>query len=568
MLLPFLLLLTLALIVGGALTLGQWIELRKHQGILGLSLATGLALWGSLHFVLGLFGWISGWSLGILLLVLGGWGLWQHRNQLLDFRSPWAWLALPPLILCLYPSVAFDATLYHLPYAEAFYQGGDLPFMGELRYPVFPQLGELLFLPGWSWLGAGAARLSQALAFLATAIILFEGIREKSDPADGKLAAALWLGTPLALWLGSVAYVDATLTLFVCAGFAVLGRPTLPRRSLLAGILFGAAAGVKYLGLFFGGVAGIWFLVESWRRRSIRPTVTYSVVGAAVAGPWYLRNFWLTGNPLFPFYPKLFGENPWVVNYGSSSLGESGASLGSSLGEALVFLVRTPWSSWMDREVFHWAPPIHPLWLILPLFVVLWLGRRSTRPWALLLLFYGAFWLTAGRDLRYLLPILPLLCYFSAAELNHWFQDTRIRGAFIVFALAPSLLWAGYRLYRQGPPPLSTKARQAYVVSIRPGAAALFSLEGEKDKTVYGLYGEHLSFFAPGRYLGDLFGPYAFSRLEKASSRGEAHRELKTMEADYLLVLRKESRPFEDWKRVEGLELLAEEQLWLLFRVQ
>src|SRR4029434_8849657 len=54
----------------------------------------------------------------------------------------------------LYPPLAFDEILYHLPFAESFVCSGELSFLSDLRVPVFPGLGECI--QAELWLCAGA----------------------------------------------------------------------------------------------------------------------------------------------------------------------------------------------------------------------------------------------------------------------------------------------------------------------------------------------------------------------------------------------------------------------------
>ena len=75
----------------------------------------------------------------------------------------------------------------------------------------------------------------------------------------GWLAAALFLGNPIVVYLAGTGYIEAGLTLFVTAGLFCLdrwrsagGRGWL----ILAAVLTATACDVKYLGLFFLGIAG------------------------------------------------------------------------------------------------------------------------------------------------------------------------------------------------------------------------------------------------------------------------------------------------------------------------
>src|SRR6202035_4034231 len=51
----------------------------------------------------------------------------------------------PLLLLALYPPIDPDPGSYHLRIARGFMQNPGLPFFANLRFPVFPQLSELLF---------------------------------------------------------------------------------------------------------------------------------------------------------------------------------------------------------------------------------------------------------------------------------------------------------------------------------------------------------------------------------------------------------------------------------------
>ncbi|HJX29832.1 MAG TPA: hypothetical protein VJ885_18170, partial [Thermoanaerobaculia bacterium] len=115
---------------------------------LALPMVVGLAVLGPLLLLLGFLGLLSRGPLLLLLMVvhLAGLGAWKEivgetRAWLGDRRRWWMTLGLsvasaPFFLLALYPPTAFDETLYHLPFAEAFVRTGGVPFLPELRYPV------------------------------------------------------------------------------------------------------------------------------------------------------------------------------------------------------------------------------------------------------------------------------------------------------------------------------------------------------------------------------------------------------------------------------------------------
>ncbi|HEV7517719.1 MAG TPA: hypothetical protein VGR07_15575, partial [Thermoanaerobaculia bacterium] len=161
-------LLALVLLAGTAWVLGRLLlgslPLASGWEKVGLPGALGIAGLAHLAFLLGL---AHGLSRPALLLVLAaihaaGWrrGIWGDlprraaplltqgggtRPRVAVAALGALLLGLPLFVLALYPPTAFDATLYHLPDARAFARAGALPFLQELRFPVFPQLDEALF---------------------------------------------------------------------------------------------------------------------------------------------------------------------------------------------------------------------------------------------------------------------------------------------------------------------------------------------------------------------------------------------------------------------------------------
>jgi hypothetical protein len=74
------------------------------------------------------------------------------------------------------------------------------------------------------------------------------------------------------------------------------------RASLVAGILGGFACGTTYRGIHTAVALAVAALVAG-RRRSIWAV---ALGGAAAACPWYLRNFLLSGDPVYPFFAAVF----------------------------------------------------------------------------------------------------------------------------------------------------------------------------------------------------------------------------------------------------------------------
>ncbi len=521
--------------------------------------------------LLGFLGWLERWLvLGLLalghLLCLGTW-----RSALAGLRRPGSTprigsplvagglIAVPLVAATLYPATGFDATVYHLPYARAFIDSGGLEFLPDLRFPIFPQAGDMGFVLGFFLSGEIAAKLTQLLATWLTAGLLLDwgGLH---DRRAGTWAAALWLGNPLVVWLGTNAYVDATLALFVTAAFLCweLWLRAGDRRWLwLAGAFTGLAAGTKYLGLFFLAALAIMTAWRGARARDARPLAVFLAFALAVLGPWYLRIVYHTGNPVFPFYAPIFGASEWAslhdqalpagAGTGAGALGALwavGWSQVTRIVEGLPFLAMVPWTAIFDRGVFHWQAPLSPWYLLLvPLCAPVALLDRRRRRLLVVVAVYGLFWLTTVRDLRFLLAGLPALNVTLAATLagrrSSLARKPRTAPLVAVLLVAPGVFYAGFKCWERGLPPIGADSRDAYLSRQVPGFPAIRTmnrLEG-RDYTVYALYAENLRYYAEGRFLGERFGPARYSLVEAVlADSGALAEELRSWGACFFLV--------------------------------
>ncbi|HZF10293.1 MAG TPA: phospholipid carrier-dependent glycosyltransferase [Thermoanaerobaculia bacterium] len=550
-------LLALTAWVLGRLLVGSLLLVGAERVVLPATL--GLAGLAHLAFLLGLAHALTRPALLLVLVAIHllGWRAWREMlagvagigRRRLALGALALLVGLPLFLLALYPPTAFDATLYHLPDARAFARAGALPFLGQLRFPVFPQLDEALFAAVLLLAGDVAVQLVQLLAILLTAglLLAWGGAGEGEDRSryGGLLAAAAYLGSPIVIHLGTTAYVEAGLTLFTTAALAAAWRYRQSgdcRRLALSAFFAASAAGVKYLGLFFFAVAVLLVMLpsrqEPARKRRPADLLLFAAVALMALLPVYGRILYFTGNPIFPYLPRLFGHSPWDP----VTLRPLPESLAAALRQGLTTLVTLPWNVVFARGRTGSQPPFSPfLLLALPLFAVaLWRDRRA-RPWLLVALAYTACFPLLPPDARYLLPILPLLSLALAAALDRLPLSPRGGIALAVLLLLPGGLYAIYRVALQGAPPVTSAARDHYLAARLPlyPAVAWLNREGGSDSTVYAFFAEDMTYFAQGTLLGDWHGPARFAELLPDLGDPEAlWRHLRSLGVDFLLVPR------------------------------
>jgi 4-amino-4-deoxy-L-arabinose transferase-like glycosyltransferase len=549
------------------------------------STSLGLGVLGSLIFLLGLLRLLyTQVMLALITAVLVvSFRVWRRlivrltgrlRSSWIGSRRPWLAFILglvmvPTLLLALYPPTEWDTTLYHLPYAQAFSEEHRLLFLPDLRFPVFPQLNEMLFVFTFLLADDVATHFVELTAMFLTALGLAAWGGRISSQRSGLWAAALWLGNPLVVWLGTSAYVDAGLTLFVTSALYAWTRWRATQDShwiVLAGLFAGFAAASKYTGLFFVVLLLVQASFETVRRRRFKPVLAFLLAAVVACGPTYAWIVYLTGNPVFPFYSDLFGADEWNTDLAEDRRisidqplpGRAAAVLWLETKRIVTGvddLVLVPWRAIFHREMFDWQPPLSPFYLILlPILGPLGLFCRNSRWLLITSAAFGLFWLLSLQDLRLLLPALPPMSLALASELDrltrkHAGRWKPLSGGGVAPVVAAGLvalgpLYAAYKVHENGRLPTSLEQREVYLSHRVVGYDALRWLNQRHGHqySVYVLFGAELTYYAQGRFWGDLRGPWRYRRILDVFDDGEKlYRELQRMGADHLLILRHES---------------------------
>jgi 4-amino-4-deoxy-L-arabinose transferase-like glycosyltransferase len=424
---------------GVALLLGRWLLARIFPVTLSFSeylifspaLGLGvLALLGLGAGLLGLFQPLLFYGLTLLLsLVLSPQllSLYRHWARRSVGSGPGRWITLYllataglTLLLALLPPTDWDGLFYHLTgpklyLAAGLVEGVDIPHLS------FPALMEMLFT--WSMLLRGdiAAKLLHTLfAFLLAGLVYLVGanfLNKKSAWLGVVILASMPMIHTLAGW----AYNDLALAFYQLAALygwlkyqvakdsaetAVLERREAGRWLGFSGLMAGLAMGLKYTSFVTPLVIGLlilWPALSSLRRGLGRAAlfdfIIFCTVTLLVAAPWYLKNWFFTGNPVYPFLYGLFGGQFW-----DPFRAEWYAAANSGIGWQPGTLLALPWLLTLGlRDANYWDGRTGPLLLLfLPLMIGygLFYGRgkaTATRPPALdALLIYGlahfAFW--------------------------------------------------------------------------------------------------------------------------------------------------------------------------------
>lgn len=538
----------------------------------------GLGVLGTALFVLGLVGALHRGAVVALVATTVALGLAAVAAEVRRAAPPevpdaglprWlpaaalAAVLLPAFVWGLFPPNAFDEVTYHLPFARAFVEAQRLVVVPELLFPIFPQLAEVLFAALMLTTGADpTAHLVELLATGLTAVLLYHAGRRFFSPSAGLWAAGLWLGHPLVHYQAASAYVDVVLALFCLLALDAweVWRAGGSRGWILvAGAAAGFAAATKYLGLLWLALLLAVTLVAGRERQRLRGAVLVGLVALLVGGPWYVRIYLHTGNPVHPFLAPLLGNEPPIPldrRPGRATDGSPPAKAtvlegyGAGMLRETLDLPRFAWHASFVPRTFDRQAPLAPWHLVLaPLALVFSFRDRRLLRWLLLVLAYALAGTTS--DPRFQLPSMAVLALAGAGALHHLaaalprlgdrlLRPVAVWGLALALA-APGPLYAAFKLGKLGGlPPASPAAREVFLKRELAGFGGIHHLDRRHGSgyTVFAVGAPYLSYHARGRLLGQALGPYRLQRvLPLLDDPGDLHRELLDMEATHLLLV-------------------------------
>jgi hypothetical protein len=457
-------LLTWVAMMAVAVALGSRLTRRLNYSSLleriVFSAGIGLGFFSVSSLALCLVGAVYRWLFWVLLAA-GGLLLWRELRDLAGAlrharrpvpQSGWSRLLtlfiaatlLLTLVVCLLPPTAWDSLTYHLVGPERYLKAHRMTFELYNYYLFFPSFTEMLFLAGMALKGDVIPRLIHFSYLLLTLAALAAFARRHWEGRYALPAVALFLSIPTAVTIASWAYVDLAVTFYTFGAVHALLNwlrsvgdsseqdPAAPPGMgwlVVAGLMAGAAASVKYTGasaLLALGVLLLWSFIR--RRLPVhrfwRAALLVLALALLVALPWYAKNALVTGNP---FYPLIWGGKGW--NHISSQwllvLGQEKSVLDLLLVPWTLTVIGTQGTQAFDSTV-------SPLFLaLLPLLLVV---RRKAHSIGQLLLVSAvgfAAWIASGvvsygsfvLQGRFLLPVfapLSLLCSYSLEGMHTW----------------------------------------------------------------------------------------------------------------------------------------------------
>jgi hypothetical protein len=389
---------------------------RLGVGAIGFALVT---------FGAGLAGLLYRWLYVPALVVCAFVGLVTLRRILPALPRPnltvWPWwqralaasIAVAVLLVVVAtgaPVTAFDALHYHASAPARYVEAHRVLEIDWSWSSYQPFTVEMLVTDGgllWDSIQGAFAPLTLALATLVAVIGM--GLRVGSRGL-ALLAGGAFFLQPLIALEASGTLIESGLAFAVALAawnIAVYARGGAVPFVALAGFFAGAAAGMKYVGLFVPIAALVALVLAARPRLSPSALAAFAVPAALVALPWYVKNAVETGNPIYPFV--FGGVNEDARRWIDEAIHEHGE------GRTPIDALLLPFRLVAQGNDFDRGSWLSPLVVIFPVLSLLDATRRRWCIPALAgALVYLAAWFATSQQARFLLPLAPVLSILAA----------------------------------------------------------------------------------------------------------------------------------------------------------
>jgi hypothetical protein len=380
--------------------------------VLGVTIGAGIAVRGE-------------WAAAVRELVIIGRGWFRGPLVELVPRSLALLLVIALLAAAAAPPTEWDSLMYHLPIPLWMLETGRIavpPDSFHVALVAASHMATLPLLAARIMEGPALMQVLQLALLMAATIAL---AREAGlGKARGWLAVAIVLGCPVFVLVAMTARVDVALALGCVVANLVMFRAYrlgAPREVLLASVLVGIAIAIKpHAGAYAIALAPLgWRAAGGWR-----VALRGVAIAALIAAPWYIKNQFLVGAPLYPQGAPGWFE-PWLAEIFGSRVPPAGFDLSvtQALGQSrqafnLLDAFFAPGRLTIEGEGAFYA--LSPLLLLLPLAVLAWRRQRGALVIGLVGLAYAALVIVPfGRiNLRYLMPAIPALAVATVAGLD------------------------------------------------------------------------------------------------------------------------------------------------------
>jgi 4-amino-4-deoxy-L-arabinose transferase-like glycosyltransferase len=307
------------------------------------SITIGSVIIGNVIFIAGFFYKLNSNYLLILLILLGIFGIISFYrdikiSNILNFKiniQPLFKVEIFLIILTLFflalnffqilaPPVNDDALMYHLQIPKSYIENNSIFYNSFVPYNAPHLLELLLIFP----MQHGNIYSVQVFLYLVSFLLICQ-IYKFSKNYFGRLSSLLAIliviSTPKFTYINSSGLVEVYLALITISALWIYieifnefkhynDNKKLYRFVIVASLLLGSTAAIKYYGLFSivaVGSAFLFYIIKNQNLNYKKLILLSLFYGLIFSSPFYLKNIYFTGNPIYPALYSIFGGIDW-----------------------------------------------------------------------------------------------------------------------------------------------------------------------------------------------------------------------------------------------------------------
>jgi len=360
------------------------------------------------------------------------------------------------VMLVLTPEIGKDALIYRIGVPKLFLAHHGIYFIPGNIFACYPFFNEMLYTWG---LSLGGEILPKGTHFAIAVFILFTmwkfGRRYVRKNNFELLPLLIFFTIPSVFQNAHVAYCDLTLAFYTfVAIYAYLNWYNTQENLwiILCGVFSGIAMSTKYAGLYLP-LSGCFGVLWGCRQKKIsnpkavRLLSLYVLFAFFTGTPFYLKNWIMTGNPLYPLFYGIFGGRGWSAEqagYYDTFI----RSLG--MGRDLIDYLLLPWNlsfhAQMNSPVFDGL--IGAVFILVLPFAI---GMRKIAiemkiVWVYCILAF-CFWASSAQQIRYLIPLFPFLAIMVSLTISYY-RNNKIIFTLLLIFITGGLVFNGYHILR------------------------------------------------------------------------------------------------------------------------
>lgn len=364
--------------------------------------------------------------------------------------------ALITLILSVFmlgsvPPTSRDALTHHLAIPKLWIENGSIYPIHHLVFSYYPMNIELLYLIPLYYGNDIIPKYIHYLFGLATAWMIFSYLKKRTSKPLALFGSFLFLSTPIIVKLSTTAYVDLGLIFFSWGSIYQLIQWCHSRYSfkhlIFSAILCGLCLGTKYNGLLVLCLLTLFIPIIYSRtisenqynfKRAVGYPIVFIFIAFSVYSPWMIRNFRLTGNPIYPLYNKQISGKSDETTFSNMSMKpwmQRKLIYKESAMQTLLIPLRVFFQG-KDDNPRYFDGKLNPILLFFPL-ILLIMRRNDNKIFKIEMLFFASFTalfilyasFMVDMRIRYIAPVIPLLIIltvFGLQELLKWINSFNI----------------------------------------------------------------------------------------------------------------------------------------------